>query len=318
MTGEEDKGTSGHTKDKSESVTCHSLESLGLTACGNYVQLHVLPAPSSRGGSGERIESTMEAFTHAVEVGTEMLELDCHLTQDGHVIVSHDENLLRQTGLDANISDLNLEDLPLYKEQLEVTFHTGHYSTGSDRRFALLEDIFRRFPRMPVNIEVKEHNMELIEKVSSLVKKYNREDITVWASVESSIMKECRKVNSTMPYMFTEMRGLQLLLLYYTGLLPFVTLGESFLQYYLPQVINTTYIPDPGVLRNRFVISLIQKLTLRKGLFQHLKDRGIQIHLFVCNEERDIEAAFAAGATGVMTDYPTLLSDYIRRHRQAT
>lgn len=39
--------------------------------------------------------------------------------------------------------------------------------------------------------------------------------------------------------MFTEMRGLQLLLLYYTGLLPFVALGESFLEYYLPHVFNT-------------------------------------------------------------------------------
>ncbi|XP_060757996.1 lysophospholipase D GDPD3a [Neoarius graeffei] len=273
---------------------------------------------SHRGGSGERIESTIEAFTHAVEVGTEMLELDCHLTRNGHVIVSHDENLLRQTGLDANVSDLDLEELPLYKEQLEVTFYTGHYSTGSDRKFALLEDVFRTFPRMPVNIEVKELNKELIEKVSALVKKYDREDITVWASVESTIMKECRTVNSSMPYMFTVKRGMQLLLLYYTGLLPFVTLGESFLQFYLPHIFNTTYIPEPGILRNRLVISLIQKLTLRKGLFQHLRDRGIQIHLFVCNEEREIEAAFAAGATGVMTDYPTVLSDYLRRHRQAT
>ncbi len=45
----------------------------------------------------------------AVEVGTEMLELDCHVTKDGHVVVSHDENLLRQTGQDVNISSLNLE-----------------------------------------------------------------------------------------------------------------------------------------------------------------------------------------------------------------
>jgi len=34
--------------------------------------------------------------------------------------------------------------------------------------------------------------------------------------------------------------------------------------------------------------------------------------------EQDIEAAFAAGATGVMSDYPTLLSNYIRRCKQAT
>ncbi|XP_062874941.1 lysophospholipase D GDPD3a [Trichomycterus rosablanca] len=273
---------------------------------------------SHRGGSGERIESTIEAFKHAVEVGTEMLELDCHLTLDGHVIVSHDENLLRQTGQDVNISDVKLENLPPYLEQLEVTFYADHYSTGTDRKFALLEDVFQTFPRIPLNIEVKEMNMELIKKVSDLVKKHNREDITVWASVESSIMKECRKVNSTMPYMFTYMRGLQVLLLYYTGLLPFVPLGESFLQYYWPRVINRTYIPEPGILRNTMVIALIQKLTIRKGLFQHLKDRGIQIHLFVCNEEQDIDAAFAAGATGVMTDYPTVLSDYLKKHRQTT
>ncbi|KAG7459880.1 hypothetical protein MATL_G00215260 [Megalops atlanticus] len=272
---------------------------------------------SHRGGSGERIESTLEAFTHAEEQGTEMLELDCHLTRDGHVIVSHDENLLRQTGHDVTISSVNLEELPLYKERLEVTFNAGHYSTGKDRRFALLEDIFRKFPKMPINIEIKEDNSTLIKKVSSLVKQYDREDITVWASVQSNIMKKCRKENPSMPYMFSKSRGIQLLLLYYTGLLPFVPLGESFLQFYLPQIINRTFIPSSPILRNRVVISIIDKLTMRKGLFKHLADRGIQVHLFVCNEERDIEAAFAVGATGVMTDYPTLLSRYLSTHSPA-
>uniref|UniRef100_A0A8C1J872 Glycerophosphodiester phosphodiesterase domain containing 3a n=1 Tax=Cyprinus carpio TaxID=7962 RepID=A0A8C1J872_CYPCA len=243
---------------------------------------------SHRGGSGERIENTMGAFTHAAEVGTEMLELDCHLTKDSHVVVSHDENLLRQTGQDVNISSLNLEELPPYKETLEVTFKAGHFSTGSDRNIALLEDVFRKFPQIAVNIEVKENNSMLIEK------------------------------NSSMPYMFTVKRALKMLLLYYTGLLPFVPLGESFLQFYLPQIINREYIPETWILRSRLVIFLIERLTSRKGMFKHLRDRGIQIHLFVCNEEQDIEAAFAAGATGVMTDYPTLLSNYIRRHKQDT
>lgn len=51
----------------------------------------------------------LDIFRSAVDMGTEMLELDCHLTKDGHVVVSHDEELLRQTGHDVCISSLNLE-----------------------------------------------------------------------------------------------------------------------------------------------------------------------------------------------------------------
>uniref|UniRef100_A0A8D3AC47 Glycerophosphodiester phosphodiesterase domain containing 3a n=1 Tax=Scophthalmus maximus TaxID=52904 RepID=A0A8D3AC47_SCOMX len=250
---------------------------------------------SHRGGCGERIESTMEAFTHAVEQGTQMLELDCHLTHDGHVVVSHDENLQRQTGRDVTISSLDLQDLPLYKERLEVTFYTGHYSSGADRKFSLLEDVFKKFPETPVSIEIKENNRALIEKVSDLVRHHHREEITVWASVNSTIMKECQRMNASMPYSFTVSRGVLLLLLFYSGLLPFVPLGESLLQFYLPRIFNRC-------------------VTMRKSLFKHLAARGIQVHLFVCNEDEDIKAALEVGATGVMSDYPTVLSQFLCRH----
>nr|XP_057906051.1 lysophospholipase D GDPD3a isoform X4 [Doryrhamphus excisus] len=193
---------------------------------------------SHRGGCGERIESTMEAFTHAVKQGTEMLELDCHMTHDGHVVVSHDENLLRQTGHDVTISSLRLQDLPLYKDRLEVTFNAGHYSSGADRKFALLEDLFRKFPEIPISIEIKENNNQLIEKVSALVKRYHREEITVWASANSAILTKCRQTNGAMPYSFSIYRGVLLLLFFYSGLLPFVPLGESLLQFYLPRIFN--------------------------------------------------------------------------------
>lgn len=39
--------------------------------------------------------------------GTDMLEIDLHMTKDEKVVVSHDNNLLRVTGVDVNISDLN-------------------------------------------------------------------------------------------------------------------------------------------------------------------------------------------------------------------
>ncbi|KAM9745088.1 lysophospholipase D GDPD3a isoform 2-T2 [Menidia menidia] len=257
----------------------------------------------------------MGAFEHALRQGTEMLEMDCHLTHDGHVVVSHDENLLRQTGHDVTVSSLDLKDLPLYKERLEVTFNAGFCSTGTDRKFALLEDVFRKFPEVPVSIEIKENNHQLIHKVSDLVRCYSREGITVWASVDETILKECRRANSSMPYSFSMNRGVLLLLLFYTGLLPFAPLGESLLQFYLPSVINRTYIPEGRILKNRLVLFFLEKVTMRKSLFQHLAARGIQVHLFVCNKEEDIKAALDVGATGVMSDYPTLLTNYFLRNR---
>jgi len=38
-----------------------------------------------------------------------MVELDCHLTKDGHVVICHDNNLERSSGVNKNISDLNFE-----------------------------------------------------------------------------------------------------------------------------------------------------------------------------------------------------------------
>jgi len=45
----------------------------------------------------------------AVEVGVDMLELDCHMTKDGEVVVCHDEDLTRVTGHSVRISDTLLK-----------------------------------------------------------------------------------------------------------------------------------------------------------------------------------------------------------------
>ncbi|XP_030065928.1 lysophospholipase D GDPD3 [Microcaecilia unicolor] len=267
---------------------------------------------SHRGGAGEKIENTMEAFTNAVAQHTDLLELDCHLTKDGRVVVSHDLNLLRQTGHNVNICDLNYSELPQYKKHLEVTFHSGNFSSGHDRRIPLLEEVFQKFPNMPVSIEIKEDKDELIKKVSDLVKQYQRSDRTIWASVSNAIMNKCRKENPDMPFSFTRCRGVLLLLLFYTGLLPFVPLKESVASTVMPSIINRAYYPQSSIMRNWILVRLMEKLIMRKSLIRHLKDRGIQVYFWVLNQELDFQTACKLKATGIITDYPSHLCTFLK------
>jgi glycerophosphoryl diester phosphodiesterase len=47
-----------------------------------------------RGGLGLTVENTLPAFAHALELGVTTLELDVHITADGHPVVTHDRVVL--------------------------------------------------------------------------------------------------------------------------------------------------------------------------------------------------------------------------------
>lgn len=271
---------------------------------------------SHRGGAGENLENTITAFRHAAEAGTEMFELDCHLTRDGEVVVCHDEDLFRTTGQRVVVSETLYKDLPLLSPHLNLDFNPGHTTFGgTDRRIPLLKEVYDQFPDMPVNIDIKVDSEELIQKVSKLTKNYNRESITVWGNRSTAVTNKCYVENPNIHLLFSLKRVLILLVLFYTGLLPFVPLRESFYEILMPSVVLK---PDRFKLRlsrtKRALVRVIDFLLMSRQMFRHLNGRGIQTYLWVLNENDEFERAFALDVTGVMTDFPTRLSQYLSDH----
>ncbi|XP_055937918.1 lysophospholipase D GDPD1-like isoform X1 [Argiope bruennichi] len=266
---------------------------------------------SHRGGAGEYTENTISAFENAVKQGTDMLEIDLHLTKDEKVVVSHDNNLFRVTGIDVNISDSNYKDLPLLKCHMNKDLCKG--DSGKEKKIPLLRDVFEKFPRIAINIDIKVNNDILISKVNDLIKEYNRENITVWGNFSNDVTKKCYNLNPQIPIYFSAKRVLFLVFLTYNGLLPFVPLRESCLELLMPSVILKN--PSMMISRDKFwspyLVWLIDKLLMRKALFDHLSKRGIQTYLWVLNDEEDFERALELGATGIMTDYPTKLRKFL-------
>ena len=64
-----------------------------------------------RGASAEAPENTLPAFARAIEHGVRYLELDCHATRDGEIVVLHDAELERTTNGEGPVSAYTYAEL---------------------------------------------------------------------------------------------------------------------------------------------------------------------------------------------------------------
>ncbi|VUZ39230.1 unnamed protein product [Hymenolepis diminuta] len=290
-----------------------------------------------RGGSGEFVENTIHAFTSAVELGADMLEIDCQLTKDEEVVVSHDNDLSRGTGVAKHISDLNFDELPQYKDTLEVTFGFGRVckaKEGVPRSIPLLRTVFERFPQVPINIDIKTDSDVLIKKVSHMIEEFSRRDITVWGSFSDEINRKCRLVNPRIATFVPIKRTIMMIAAYYVGLLPFLSLPDGFYEVPLVPLFGrmqnvADYIKSrisriPAFLKFgysdddifEFVVNFVDHCLMSRKMVDHLRARGLKVFFWVCNREEDFDRAFAMGRVAVVTDYPSELLKYLQNHSE--
>jgi len=272
---------------------------------------------SHRGGAAEYPENTMAAFRNAVKAGTEMLEIDLHLTKDGKVVVFHDKDLFRVTGIRGQIKDINYNELPQVSATQRVPFplKAGDQlvvENTADLHIPTLEEVFQTFPEIPFNLDLKADSEELMHKTHDLIKKYNKEDLVIWGGFTEQKCKKAFKKDPDIPLLFSYQRVAKLLALYYSGLLPFFSLKESYLEIPIFTEKSAQSIPFTSERARNMSLWMIKKLLLNQKLFEHLNKRGIRVFAWVQNTEEDFEYCFKHGINGVMTDKPTLLRQYLK------
>lgn len=64
-----------------------------------------------RGNSADFPENTLPAFADVIACGADWIELDAHLTADGHVVVSHDATTGRTADRDLRLAHATLDEL---------------------------------------------------------------------------------------------------------------------------------------------------------------------------------------------------------------
>lgn len=77
-----------------------------------------------RGARGYEPENTLKAFQKALDLHTDGIELDVHLSSDGHIIVIHDETIDRTTNGKGFVNTLSLQGLKEFRIENKLQIPT--------------------------------------------------------------------------------------------------------------------------------------------------------------------------------------------------
>lgn len=146
-----------------------------------------------RGASGYAPENTMEAFELAVKMGADGIETDVHLSQDGEVIIIHDEKLDRTSNGLGYVKDYTYEQL----SKFNMNNHMEQYEYCQLPRLCDLLALVKKHGIL-LNIELKTDFYAypgIEQKVVELVKEYGVEDQILYSSFNHYTLMNIKNVD---------------------------------------------------------------------------------------------------------------------------
>lgn len=229
-----------------------------------------------RGLSADAPENTLYAFSDAISVGADFIELDVQQTRDGVLVVMHDSNLKRTTGVNKDIWDVDYADI----QNLDAgSWFDPAYANA---RIPTLEETLQFVDkRAKLNIEIKptKHGSDTLEQdVAELITRYQYTDACYVISFSYGSLKKVKEANP-------EIR---------TGYLMSVAYGQFYSLKYA----------DAFSLNKVFVTSQVVNAAHQQGK---------QIFAWTVNSMSEVRSLCNLHVDSIITDDPVMVQNVISR-----
>ena len=235
-----------------------------------------------RGFSGAAPENTLAAFKKAMEVGSDMLELDVRFSKDERVVVMHDDTLDRTTNGRGKVSDYTLKEL----KQFDAGSWFAPQFAG-EKIPTLIEALNLAKGKIPVNIEIKDESpsrykiTDLADRALQEVKKTGMAGQVIFSSFYPSSLERIKEGNPR----------IWVALLYHRdwNSLRELTGGMAF------SVVN---------LRLSF---------LTREKIGRIHREGMKVNTYTVNSEEEMEQFIRWGVDGIITNHPDKLIQILKK-----
>lgn len=146
-----------------------------------------------RGVHKDAPENSLLAFEKTLELGFKAIETDLHLCKSGEIVIMHDDNLKRMTGLDKDIRSLTLSQI----KELDIGFNCSPNFKGT--KIPTLRELFELCGNNVLyDLELKSssiNNNYFVKKVWNLIKEYKLEYNCLVSSFNPIIVNNFEKAS---------------------------------------------------------------------------------------------------------------------------
>jgi len=250
-----------------------------------------------RGASTLAPENTMEAFRIAVEAGAGGLELDVHMTRDGHIVVMHDATVDRTTNGTGAVLEITLDELRGLDAGYNFSPDGGPARPyrGRGVRVPTLEEVLEEFPDVAVNIDLKDSPPGVEAEVLEVLRKAHALARALVVSTRLAPVKRFRKISGGQ--VSTGAARWEIGVFYILSRLC------------LERLISPAYDALQVPLRHKG-IPLVNARFVRAA-----HARGVRVDVWTINHANEMRRLLDLGIDVVMTDRPGTLAEVLQQTR---